>query len=183
MHKAPPTPPEKLAMGLSARDPWPCRATQGRALGTLSSAIRGEEENWSWVGGPLGGRLNSTSQPGLEPDLQDVSLLPPSGEPGKMTLGRAAQAGFERRGGVSIPIPRASTMCQACYLIISPSLFFKFRGRRSEVKELTRQHCCVRACALSPIGLLCAWCLVGIRPMTLGRCSWSTLSNAPWKAA
>lgn len=60
--------PEELAMGLSARVSQPSGATQGKALESSSSAIRGEEENWSWVGGLLGGRLNSI-QPGLEPGL------------------------------------------------------------------------------------------------------------------
>lgn len=105
-------------------------------------------------GGPTGGQVElyfsaraaawpacSAVAAGRSPGLQGVSLLPPSGEPGKMTLGRAAQAGLERRGGVSTPISLASTLCQACYLIISPPQLFRLGGRRSEVKELTTQHC------------------------------------------
>lgn len=92
----------------------------------------------------------------------------------------AAQAGFERKGGVSIPISWAPTMCQTYYLRSYFHLSVPVQRRPSEVKEaaaLLHRDTCSRS-----VWLLCAWRLALIRPVLRGR-FWVPTLQHPWKAA
>lgn len=100
------SPQRKLVMG-GARVPigWPIELSSGLEPGPSDSPL---------------------SQTGLS--LQDGSLLPPPGEPGNMSLERAAQAGFSKGSEESKQPYFLGTYCVPGVLFhIVLSLFFRFR--------------------------------------------------------
>lgn len=143
---------------------------QGKAHEILSSAIRGgfpSKKTSHGSGGPQGGQLNSTPQPGLEPgipkellvpgstrSLKDGSLPPPPGEPGEMTLERAAPDGISKEvRRAKHPHFSGSYYVPGIFSYMILSLFFRFRDLCSEVNELGSN-------AVSGYTCLSARCLV-----------------------